>query len=166
MTETHCSYASYSRTASAPGIAATRPRPDTYPREGFGRGSRYALPVRTGEGSSLVGVGHSLVSEASSLVGTAAPELPGQASMETLIDRVRGSQRAPRAVVEQAILGLCSGRFVALAELAGQLNRSPQRLRAYIGKLVERGEVELRFPDSRNHPQQACRTAATKATMQ
>ena len=105
--------------------------------EGFGRGTRYALAGEENE--------KSLVSEGSSLAG---PDV---------VQKVRESQKAPGAIVEQAILTLCADGFLPLVELAQALNRSPQRLRAYVGKLVERGLLELRFPEERNHPQQACR---------
>lgn len=147
--------------------------------EGFGRWTRYTLAERGSEaeiatnegsstanegsslvsgGSSLVSEGSSLVSRGSSLVSEEMSGFPIHQDLQVLIDKVRGSERARTEIVEQAILGLCLDRFVGMSELARQLSRSPQRLRAYIGRLVERGVVELRFPDNRKHPQQACRT--------
>jgi ATP-dependent DNA helicase RecG len=119
--------------------------------EGFGRGTRYALAGQesekslVSEGSSLVSEGSSLVSEGSSLAGT------------DVVQKVRESQKAPGAIVEQAILALCADSFLPLGDLAQALNRSPQRLRAYVGEMVKGGLLELRFPEKRNHPQQACR---------
>lgn len=118
--------------------------------EGVGRGTRYTLPeqgaLAAAGSSSLVGEGSSLAGEGSSLAG---PDV---------VQKVRESQKAPGALVEQAISVLCSNGFRPLAELAQALNRSPQRLRAYVGNMVRRGLLELRFPERRNHPQQACRS--------
>ncbi len=133
--------------------------------EGFGRGTRYALPSATdpkaGADSSLVSADSSLVSADSSLVSSLASPLPLAVidkELSDLIEGIRISERAKGEVVERAILGLCTGQFAGLTELAEKLNRSPQRMRAYVGKLVARGSLELRFPNNKQHPQQACRT--------
>jgi len=134
--------------------------------EGLGRGTRYALAGQD-EGSSLVSEGSSLVSEGSSLVSEGSSldrgvgRAAGLAGLSDIIDKVRNSERAPARLVEQAILGLCAESFVPMAELARELNRSPQRMRAYAKELADRGVIELRFPDNRNHPQQACRSVET-----
>ena len=117
--------------------------------EGFGRWTRYALPVQD---DSAANGGSSLVSGGSSLTSG------------DMVEKIRSTERAPAAMVEQAIAGLCAETFVPLADLALALNRSPQRMRAYVGKMVKRGLLELRFPEKRNHPQQACRVVQERTS--
>lgn len=142
--------------------------------EGFGRGTRYALASEVGrplvgDDASLANGGESLVSAQESLVNgeeslvSGQGELGATSDLAALVETVRTSQRAKAEVVEQAILALCRGRFVALTELAATLDRSPQRLRVYVGALVKRGALELRFPETRKHRQQACRTVIAGA---
>lgn len=131
--------------------------------EGFGRWTRYALPGQDDSaangGSSLVSGGGSLANGGSSLVNGGSSLTSGD-----MVEKVRSTERAPAAMVEQAIAGLCAETFVPLADLALALNRSPQRMRAYVGKMVKRGLLELRFPEKRNHPQQACRVVQERTS--
>ena len=131
--------------------------------EGFGRWTRYALPGQDGSaangGSSLVSGGSSLANGGSSLVSGGSSLTSGD-----MVEKIRSTERAPAAMVEQAIAGLCAETFVPLADLALALNRSPQRMRAYVGKMVKRGLLELRFPEKRNHPQQACRVVQERTS--
>ncbi|RPH56082.1 hypothetical protein EHM82_04065 [bacterium] len=74
--------------------------------------------------------------------------------------RVAGARWARREDVRQAVLLVCSERFVPLTELAEALNRSPETLRThYLAEMVESGELELRHPGKPNHPDQAYRAA-------
>jgi ATP-dependent DNA helicase RecG len=140
--------------------------------EGAGRGTRYALPlaIETAEmresslvsrKSSLVSGESSLVSGESSLVSRLSPAVIDNQIID-LIEKIRSSERTKTELVERAILSLSAGEFVVLADLAARLNRSPQRMRAYVGKLVKNGQLELRFPNNRQHPQQACRAVSSE----
>lgn len=142
--------------------------------EGFGRGTRYALagavmssPQHANGGSSPANEGSLTANGGSSPTNEGsltANEGSSNSELDTLVNAVRESERARTPVVERAILALCASRFLTLAELSQRLNRSPQRLRdVYLGKLVGRGLLELRFPDNRNHPQQAYRALAHTA---
>ncbi len=132
--------------------------------EGIGRGTHYALPEvaepEANGGSSLVSGGSSLANGGGSLVSGGSSLAVGD-----VVQRVRESQKAPGAIVEQAILALCAEGFLPLVELAQALNRSPQRLRAYVGEMVKCGLLELRFPEKRNHPQQACRAVQERKSV-
>lgn len=64
-----------------------------------------------------------------------------------------------REMVEDSILEECSHQFKTTNQLALLLARSPLTIRThYIKKLLQEGRLELRFPEKKNHPQQAYRT--------
>ena len=70
--------------------------------------------------------------------------------------KVRESKRAPREVIEETILALCSGTYLTLRELRDLLGRSGDSLRVhYLNQLGKQGRIKLRFPESQNHPNQA-----------
>jgi len=71
------------------------------------------------------------------------------------------TQRASKALVERAILELCSGRFLTSQELATSLMRSPHSVKTrYLPPLVQDGRLEMLYAEIPNHPQQAYRTKA------
>jgi len=91
----------------------------------------------------------------------------GQANIPTvaadlyplLVQEIRGRQRSQAGKMENALLALCADRYVMAQELAEILQRSMETLKNhYISKLVQRGKLELRFPEQPTHPAQAYRT--------
>lgn len=75
---------------------------------------------------------------------------------------IRNSKRSSRPEMDQVILRVCGGQSVALKDLAALLNRKPNSLRdGHISRLLRSGQLELRYPDAPNHPEQAYRTADT-----
>lgn len=75
-----------------------------------------------------------------------------------LIAFVARSKHVPRSSLQMAVLYMCSQRFVSLDELAGTLNRDAASLQHRILKpLVREGRLELKFPNSLRHPEQAYR---------
>ena len=75
------------------------------------------------------------------------------------IATVRRSRKPPREIMEDAILHLCQARFRTAAEIAADLNRAGKHLGPrYLGDLVARGKLEMRYPDRPSHPDQAYRT--------
>jgi ATP-dependent DNA helicase RecG len=75
------------------------------------------------------------------------------------VTQVRGSKRAPPELVRAAIEQLCHGRYLSLDVLAGWLKRNRNTLRnLHVPRLISEGRLELRYPDSPTHPQQAYRT--------
>lgn len=74
---------------------------------------------------------------------------------------VRESRKA-RQTVQRVILQLCSGRFLSVRQLAALLDRRDETLRSqYLTPMLEQGLLELRYPNTRNHPDQAYRTRAS-----
>jgi predicted HTH transcriptional regulator len=70
--------------------------------------------------------------------------------------RVRDSKRAPREVIDETIVSLCSGTYLSLRELRDLLGRGGDSLRVhYLSRLAKQGRIRLRFPESQNHPNQA-----------
>lgn len=73
-----------------------------------------------------------------------------------IAESVRQSKRAPREVIEETILALCSGSYLTLRELRDLLGRGSDSLRVhYLSRLAKQGRIRLRFPESQNHPNQA-----------
>jgi ATP-dependent DNA helicase RecG len=75
------------------------------------------------------------------------------------VSRVRLSKRAAPELVQEAIRELCQERYLPLDVLADWLRRNRNTIRnLHIPKLVAARLLELRYPDSPTHPQQAYRT--------
>jgi predicted HTH transcriptional regulator len=95
-------------------------------------------------------------------LGELAPQWPALTEMAR---PVSDKGKAPRVVVEQTILKLCSGRFLTVRNLAELLKRdSDALLNHYLKQMVTTGSLELRFPDKLNHPQQAYQSKTTLAS--
>ena len=113
-------------------------------QEGKTRGTRYLLQ---GKSPDLEGGSPDLetTSDDNALAALAAP--------------VRDRGKAPRELVRRVIVDLCRDRFLKLRDLAQLMDRSPDTLReGYIAEMVETGDLELRYPEHRNHPDQAYRS--------
>ncbi len=86
-------------------------------------------------------------------------------TLEKLAAPVSRTKKVSRTIVRQTILQLAAGTPIALQALARLLNREADTLRVhYLGSLVEEKLLELKFPASPRHPQQAYQT--TTATRQ
>jgi ATP-dependent DNA helicase RecG len=58
------------------------------------------------------------------------------------------------------IAALCSDRWVTAKELGALMNRDPENLQQrFLTEMVKEGVLELRYPEVRNRPDQAYRTA-------
>lgn len=134
--------------------------------EGFGRGTRYALPeIPMNDASSPANDASLPTNDASSPTNDASSPADKGSSPEAqaLIVRVRDFKRAEPALVEQAILALCADEFKTSAQLAASLNRSPGRLKnAYLFRMVEQGLLAQRYPENRTHRNQAYRAVKAK----
>ena len=81
------------------------------------------------------------------------------AEMLQIAASVRKTGSAPRTLVRETILKLCSGRYLRLAELARLLDRKPETLRdSYVSSMIREGMLELRYPEKPSHPDQSYRT--------
>jgi len=79
--------------------------------------------------------------------------------LRKIADLVRRAGKIDPETMRFAILELCSGRFLSVADLAALLNRSPQGLRArFIKPLIDQKLLERRFPQQPSHEKQAYRT--------
>lgn len=69
--------------------------------------------------------------------------------------------------MEQVILEICSEHYLPLRTLAELLGREPDSIRNhYVSSMLERGLLELQYPEQLNHPQQAYkRVSAPDAQM-
>ena len=68
----------------------------------------------------------------------------------------RRKKRLSLPVMEDMIIRLCAQKPLMLRELAVLLERTPDGLRNnYLAKLVDKGELRLKYPDQVNHPKQA-----------
>jgi ATP-dependent DNA helicase RecG len=68
----------------------------------------------------------------------------------------RKKRRLKPSVMEEVIVRLCSKKPLMLKELAHLLERTPDGLRNnYLAKLLNKGEIRLKYPDQLNHPKQA-----------
>jgi ATP-dependent DNA helicase RecG len=108
-----------------------------------------------GDSQHLAGSSQHLPADSQHL-GEIAPKWP---ILQEIARLVREKGKAPRSVVEETIVKLCSGHFLTVRNLAELLDRdSNALLNHYLKGMVERGVLELRFADKLNHPQQAYRT--------
>ena len=75
---------------------------------------------------------------------------------------IRTLKRANPTAVRAAIAALCRDRYLTLRELASLLGRKPETLRdGYLAGMVSQGDLQLRYPDRPNHPDQGYRTRSS-----
>ena len=91
-----------------------------------------------------------------------SPHLPPE--LLSLAEPARLKGRLPAAEMQALVLRLCDSRWLSTKDLAILLNRDAENLQGRIlGGLVKKGQLELRFPDVPNRPDQAYRTATRPA---
>jgi ATP-dependent DNA helicase RecG len=137
--------------------------------DGVGRGTRYY--PRPELMASSPGKGHGLPDKDPRLPDK-DPRLPDKdpASPDTesaLLEialPVRSSRRTNPSVIRTTILELCRDRYLTVRDLASLLQRQPGTLRdSYLTELVESGQLNLRYPERPNHPEQGYRTRNSEA---
>ena len=78
--------------------------------------------------------------------------------LEQIARPVKASRKVPREVMVRTILAICNDDFVNLTVLADILDRSPDPIRdRFLNKMVQEGQLELRYPDKPTHPDQGYR---------
>lgn len=79
-----------------------------------------------------------------------------------LFELAKPARDKPRLMPErtkQIIRELCRSRFLTSSEIGSLMNRGPEKLREkFLSSMVDSGELQLRFPDEPNHPDQAYTT--------
>ena len=98
-----------------------------------------------------------------------APEQISHHQEETLLEsgqmpqlpqsvvKVRTSRKASLEEKEQAIIELCRGQWVSMADLIRVLDRDRRTLQRILRPMVHHGLLEVRYPRHQNHPQQSYR---------
>jgi ATP-dependent DNA helicase RecG len=85
---------------------------------------------------------------------------PDYEALRALAAPIRDRQRAKPADVRTSILGLCSGSYLSLRELAELLGRQPASVQNhYLTPMLKEGVLEQRYPSNPNHPNQGYRKA-------
>ena len=96
-----------------------------------------------------------------------SPDLPANSpDLKSVLDSILsrwGLQRMPGKLpalkMQELIKTLCGERWVTLAELGPLLNRDTKALQdQYLTPLLAAGQLELKYPEKKNHPAQAYRT--------
>ncbi len=85
--------------------------------------------------------------------------------LEDIAAPVREKGRADKQVVEQVILELCSEHYLSLRTLAELLGRTPNSIRIhYVKPMLERGLLNLQYPEQPHHSQQAYKAVSVSNT--
>jgi ATP-dependent DNA helicase RecG len=72
-------------------------------------------------------------------------------------------ERASPVVVEEVIQQLCAWHELTAAELAVILGRNQKYIQiTFLIPMADAGKLVRKFPETKNHPQQAYRTASTE----
>lgn len=105
--------------------------------------------------------------EPSRLLGSSEHLAPDSEHLEALMldaEEVRSSGKCPREKVERAIIAVARTRYLTLKQLAHILGRSENTIRQnYLSKMVEAGQIRLRYPGVPRHPRQAYTSAEMPA---
>ena len=147
---------------------------------GATRGTIYYFPDKTPD-ANADGLA-SVQSDATQQTTTSSQHLPGSSQhlgestqhlgelekhwpvLLKIAQPVRDKGKSPRKTVEDTILKLCEGRFLTVRNLADLLKRDANSLlNHYLKDMVEKGELELKFPE-KTHPQQAYRAKISAAS--
>jgi len=99
-------------------------------------------------------------SEHSPLSSEHLPEDSQHLRNRTLVaERIGDRKKVPPIVMEEVIRSLCSENYLSLKDIAVLVHRTPDTLRVhYLNRMVKTGQLELRYPDKPNHPDQGYRT--------
>lgn len=100
---------------------------------------------------------NALMRDANALMKNASADYP-EGILE-LAKRIRLTQRALPATIDQAIIALCSIRAHTREELAELLGRTPGNLSTrYLSRLIRSRQIRYTIPNTPRHPQQAYAT--------
>lgn len=112
------------------------------------------IPVIHQEKTNIT-VNHSTNESREEEEGESSPkEIEGK--LWEISELARRKKRLSPSIMEELIVGLCTQKSLMLKELAHFLERTPDGLRNnYLAKLLNKGELRLKYPDQINHPKQA-----------
>ena len=133
-------------------------------KSGHGRGTRYRLPGASLQGSLAIGLpgNGSGAGQDSEHTDEGSEQSAGDsehfARLARIAAPVRDKGRANKSLVRKTLLDLCATDFLTLRTLAALLKRSSDSIRNhYLTPMIGEGLIELRYPDSPNHPNQGYR---------
>lgn len=130
-------------------------------QEGSGRWTKYHLPAQFGPLHKRLMYQHKRfgyqhngnVSQHNGLRVTGADE-----QLEAIAAPAKTKRRIDPAEMNRIILNLCQGRYLTRHEIADLVSRHPTALHArHLKPLIDRGDLELRYPDKPNRADQAYR---------
>lgn len=114
-----------------------------------------------GNSSHLPADSSHLPANSSHLVATAPHDRAEVEVLRAIARQVAESGKVSASAMRDAILQLCTDRFLTTEELAGLLNRTPENLRSrHLTPMVAEGVLRLRYPEATNRPDQAYTRAA------
>lgn len=88
-----------------------------------------------------------------------APDLPLREKGRPALEQLRTRQRAPRHIVDAAILEVCRGHHLTPQQIAQAIGRHYDTVRGrYLPDLVAAGKLEPLHPNAKHHPSQAYQT--------
>lgn len=80
--------------------------------------------------------------------------------LQEIAAEARTKQRLGAARMESIILRLCQGQWLTISTLAQLVGRDAHHIRGhYLKQLVKRKQLQTKYPDKPNHPDQAYRTS-------
>lgn len=130
-------------------------------QEGYGRGTKYRLPMTGNIASSEPNIASSEPNIASSEPNIASSGA-NIASSEPNIASTRVKQRMPYQSLKAMICTVCS-EWISLDELSAIVRRDKIYLRNFIiPKMLEDNSLEMLFPGVPNHPRQKYKSTVNK----
>ncbi len=137
-------------------------------QEGYGRGTKYRLPMTGNIASSGANIASSEPNIASSgaNIASSEPNIASSganiASSEPNIASTRVKQRMPYQSLKAMICTVCS-EWISLDELSAIVRRDKIYLRNFIiPKMLEDNSLEMLFPGVPNHPRQKYKSTVNK----
>ena len=97
-----------------------------------------------------------LPGDSAHLVVTALRDRADVEVLRAIARPVAESGKVSTSAMREAILQLCTDRFLTTEEFAELLNRTPENLRGrHLTPMVAAGVLRLRYPEATNRPDQA-----------
>ena len=127
---------------------------DLLDKDGHGRGAtyRWAERLRLGLGTPDTPEGTPVTAPVTAPVTN--PELL------VIAGHARERKNLGKTQLREILFKLCHDRFLTARELGMLVDRDPENLqKRHLAEMLTSGKLSLRFPDERNHPEQAYKSA-------
>ncbi len=114
-----------------------------------------------------IGVGRATRYLLCSVDGEKNPKQSSIMELPPSVQELLTKKRRPRQEMERAIMELCRGRWVTSAEMSVLFDRNADSLQQrFLSIMVSHRMLELRYPESKKHPQQAYRALLPESSSQ